>query len=93
MKKVFLGLLVAGVALGASAFTNLVPTTYYVTGYATINSPNDAYSFSTTPVTCPSTGVIPCEFHTNDGTLASPQLKSKIEGQVGLSIDDTRSSL
>ena len=96
MKRVFLFLLVAGVAVGGSAYTNAntskKATTYYVNGQTSINSLNDAYTFDETDQSCPSTGSIPCEFQT-PGTLSSPQLKSVVDNQVGLTITDRRSSL
>ena len=95
MKRVFLFLLVAGVAVGGSAYTNAhtskKATTYYVVGQTSINAPNDAYEFQEDDPTCSSSGSIPCEFQT-PGTLSSPQLKSVIDNQVGLTITDRRSS-
>jgi len=82
MKKVFFGLAVAAVALGASAFTNAqtLRTDAYLSG---VNSSGTVYDYSSGAPNCPTDDVQPCRIRTvgdyqlpTDGTIPAADVNN-----------------
>ena len=94
-----MGLLVAGVAMAGSAFTNAntskKASTYYINGEQTISG-QEYYTFDQEPADCDGPS-LPCQITTvpssgPGSTLTSPVLKSTVNNASLVTIDSRQSS-